>query len=305
MPGFIDYYSVLGLDKGATAEDIKKAYRKLARKYHPDLNPNDEEAKKKFQQINEANEVLGDPEKRKKYDQYGEHWKHADQYEEARKQQQQQGGRSYGGQGFEGYTYSQGDFGDAAGFSDFFEELFGRQQRRSSARYKGEDYRASLQMNLTDAYEARKQVLNIAGKNIRITIPAGVEDGQVIKLKGYGGEGINGGPAGDLYITFVVNNNTPFRRVGDDLHIAIDLPLYTAVLGGEQIAETMSGKIKMKVPPETQNGTQVRVKGKGFPKYKKDGEYGDLYITWNVLVPTNLTEQEKELFKQLADLKKI
>ncbi|HEY9178260.1 MAG TPA: J domain-containing protein, partial [Flavipsychrobacter sp.] len=176
-------------------------------------------------------------------------------------------------------------------------------QRRSSARYKGEDYRASLQMNLTDAYETRKQVLNVNGKSIRITIPAGVEDGQVIKLKGYGGEGINGGPKGDLYITFVVNNNTPFRRVGDDLHIAIDLPLYTAVLGGEHIAETMSGKIKMKVPPETQNGTQVRVKGKGFPKYKKDGEYGDLYITWNVLVPTNLTEQEKELFKQLADLK--
>ncbi|MBZ0098119.1 MAG: J domain-containing protein [Taibaiella sp.] len=304
MPGFIDYYQVLGVDKNASEDDIKKAYRKLARKYHPDLNPNNEEAKKKFQQINEANEVLSDAEKRKKYDQYGEHWKHADQMEEARRQQQQQQGSRGFGQGFEGYTYSHGDFGDAGGFSDFFEELFGRQQRRSRARYKGEDYRASLQMNLADAYETHKQVLNVNGKGIRITIPAGVEDGQVIKLKGYGGEGINGGPKGDLYITFVINNNTPFRRSGDDLYKNVDLPLYVAVLGGEQIIDTMSGKIKLKVSPETQSGTQVRVKGKGFPKYKKEGEYGDLYITWNVLVPTNLTEQEKELFKQLANIKK-
>ncbi len=302
MTGFIDYYKVLGVNKDATADAIKKAYRKLARKYHPDLNPDNEEAKKKFQQINEANEVLGDPEKRKKYDQYGEHWQHAEQYEEARRKQQQQGG---GGQGFEGYTYTSSDFGEGADFSDFFEQMFGRKrQSRGNVRYKGEDYRASLQMNLTDVLKTHKQVLTVNGKNIRITIPAGVEDGQVIKLKGYGGEGLNGGPKGDLYITFVINNNTRFNRTGDDLYISINLPLYTAVLGGDEVIETLDGKVKLKVAPETQSGARVRLKGKGFPKYKKEGEYGDLYVTWDVKVPEGLTEQEKELFRQLAEIKK-
>ena len=304
MAGFIDYYQVLGIDKTASADDIKKAYRKLARKFHPDLNPNNEEAKKKFQQINEANEVLSDPEKRAKYDQYGENWKHAEQYEEARKQQQQRGG---GGQGFEGYTYSSSDFGEGADFSDFFEQMFGRQGGRSSrsnVRYRGEDLRASLQMNLGDVLETRKQVLTINGKNIRITIPAGVEDGQVIKLAGYGGEGVNGGPKGDLYITFMINNDTGFKRKGDDLYKTTDLPLYTAVLGGEEIIDTLSGKVKLKLAPGTQNGAQVRLKGKGFPRYKKEGEYGDLYITWNVKVPEQLSEEEKELFRQIAAVKK-
>lgn len=306
MAGFIDYYNVLGIEKSATEQDIKKAYRKLARKYHPDLNPNNDEAQKKFQQINEANEVLSDPEKRKKYDKYGEHWMHADEIEKQQQQQKQSGrGRShgFGGPGFEGYTYTSSDFGEG-GFSDFFEDLFGRQQRgRSHVKYKGEDYKASLEMNLADAYETRKQVLTINGKKIRITIPAGVQDGQVIKLRGYGGEGMNGGPKGDLYITFNIKNNTSYKRDGDDLYITKDLPLYTAVLGGEEVIETMSGKIKLKVAPETQNDTKVRVKGKGFPKYKKEGEFGDLYVTWKVAVPQNISEKEKELFKQLAALK--
>lgn len=308
MAGFIDYYQVLGLDKNASEADIKKAYRKLARKYHPDLNPDNAEAQKKFQQINEANEVLSDAEKRAKYDKYGEHWKHADQIEEQQRQQRQQAGgagaRGFGGPGFEGYTYSSGDF-NQGDFSDFFEEMFGRrQQQRRNVKYRGEDYRAQLQMNLTDAYETRKQVLTVNGKNIRITIPAGVEDGQVIKLKGYGGEGVNGGPKGDLYITFVVNNNTPYKRLGDDLYISKDLDLYTAVLGGEEVIDTMSGKIKLKVAEGTQGGTKVRVKGKGFPRYKKEGEYGDLYVTWSIHVPTNLGAEEKALFRKLADLKK-
>lgn len=302
MAGFIDYYKVLGVAKDASADEIKKAYRKLARKYHPDLNPNNEEAKKKFQQANEANEVLSDVEKRKKYDQYGENWQHAEQYEEARKQQQQRGGS---GSGADGYTYSSsGGFGEQGDFSDFFEQMFGQQRKsRSQARYRGEDFRASLQMNLTDALETRKQVLTVNGENIRITIPAGVEDGQVIKLKGYGGAGINGGPKGDLYITFVINNNTSFKRMGDDLYATVNLPLYTAVLGGDKVIETMSGKVKLKVAPETQNGVQVRLKGKGFPKYKKEGEFGDLYVTWNIKMPEHLTEEEIALFKQLADIK--
>lgn len=299
MAEFIDYYKVLGLSKTASDEDIKKAYRKLARKYHPDLNPNNAEAHKTFQQLNEANEVLSDPEKRKKYDQYGENWKHADQYEQARKQQG--GGQYYGGQqgGFEGFG------GDSGQFSDFFEQMFGGGQRktRSNIQYRGEDYNASLQMNLTDAYITRQEVININDKKVRITIPAGVEDGQVIKLKGYGSPGINGGPSGDLYIKFVINNSTNFKRVGNDLYHTIDLELYTAVLGGEVTIDTLSGKIKLKVAAETQNGTKIRVKGKGFPVYKKEGQFGDMYVTYNVKIPTGLTDKQKELFRQLANSK--
>ena len=298
MAEYIDYYKVLGLDKNASTEDIKKAYRKLARKYHPDLNPDNAEAKKKFQQINEANEVLTDPEKRKKYDQYGENWKHADQFEQARQQQGRGGSRG----GFTGFGGA--DFGDGGEFSDFFEQFFGSGggQRGRSVKYRGEDFNAELQMSLTDAYTTRQQILTVDGKKVRITIPAGVEDGQVIRLKGYGGPGINGGPAGDLYIKFVIQNNTPFQRVGHDLHATVDLPLYTAVLGGEKIIDTLGGKIKLKVPEQTQNGTKIRLKGKGFPVYKQEGSFGDLFITYNIVIPTQLSERQKELFRQLANL---
>jgi curved DNA-binding protein len=292
MADFIDYYQILGLDKNAAAEDVKKAYRKLARKYHPDLNPDNAEAKKKFQQINEAHEVLSDPEKRKKYDQYGEQWKHAEQFEQARQHSSRAsstGGRQYGG------------FSGAGEFSDFFEQFFGSARTSGHTAYRGEDYHAELHMTLSDAYATRKEVLQVNGKSVRITIPAGVEDGQVIKLKGYGGPGINSGPAGDLYITFVITNNTSFQRIGNDLHTTADLPLYTAVLGGEITLETLSGKIKLKIAPETQNGAKVRVKGKGFPVYKKEGQYGDLFVTWNLRIPTGLTEEEKKLFRQLAN----
>jgi len=302
---FVDYYKTLGVAKNASAEDIKKAYRKLARKYHPDVNPNDKEANKKFQQINEANEVLSDVEKRKKYDQYGENWKHADQYEQARQQQQQQGRSGFGGRGFGDfgggeYTYSSGDEG---GFSDFFESLFGGSGgRRSQAKYRGQDYNAELNLALTDAYATHKQTLTINGKNVRITIPAGVENGQQIKLKGYGSPGANNGPNGDLIITFVIQNDTNLKREGNNLYKNEDLDLYTAVLGGEKTIDTLSGKIKLKVTPETQNGTKVRLKGKGFPVYKKEGQFGDLYITWNIKLPTNLTQKQKELFTELSKL---
>jgi curved DNA-binding protein len=303
MAEFIDYYKVLGLGKTASTDDIKKAYRKLARKYHPDLNPNDAAAQKTFQQINEANEVLSDPEKRKQYDQYGENWKHADQYEQSRRQGSAQYGPG-GGQGQGGFGGFQ-DFGgdENGGFSDFFEQLFGgrKGKSRGSAQYRGEDFNAQLQVNLSDVYTTRKQVLTVNGKSIRITIPAGVEDGQVIKIKGHGAPGVNGGPAGDLYITFVILNDTAFNRIGNDLHATIDLPLYTAVLGGEWILDTLGGKVKLKVAPETQNGTKIRLKGKGFPVYKKEEEYGDLYVTYNVKIPTGLTEEEKELFRKLAN----
>jgi curved DNA-binding protein len=299
---FVDYYKTLGVAKNASADDIKKAYRKLARKLHPDLNPNDKDAHKKFQQINEANEVLSDPEKRKKYDQYGQDWKHADQFEKTKQQQGRQGfgGGGFGGENFGEYTYSSGD--DSA-FSDFFESLFGGSGgRRSQAKYRGQDYSAELHLSLSDAYKTHQQTLTINGKNVRITIPAGVENGQVIRLKDYGSPGANGGPNGDLLITFVINNNTAFRRDGNDLYKTEDIDLYTALLGGDKTIDTMDGKIKLKVNAGTQNGTKLRLKGKGFPVYKKEGEHGDLYITWNIKIPTHLTEKQKELFTELSKL---
>jgi curved DNA-binding protein len=300
---FVDYYKTLGVPKNASSADIKKAYRKLARKLHPDVNPNDKEAHKKFQQINEANEVLSDAEKRKKYDQYGENWKHADQYEQARQQQGQQGGGFGGfGSGFGGndYTYSSGEEGD---FSDFFESLFGGGRgRRSQAKYRGQDYNAELQVLLSDAYTTHKQTITINGKNVRVTIPAGVENGQKLKLKGFGSPGANGGPNGDLFITFNIKNDTNLKREGNDIYKTEDVDLYTALLGGEKTIDTMSGKIKLKVNPETQNGTKIRLKGKGFPVYKKEDQFGDLYITWNVKLPTNLTAKQKELFTELSKL---
>lgn len=295
---FVDYYKTLGVTKSATAADIKKAYRKLARKYHPDVNPNDKEAHKKFQQINEANEVLSDADKRKKYDQYGENWKHADQYEQARQHGQQRGGGFGGGGAYGDYTYSQGD--DEGGFSDFFESLFGGRGGRSQPKYRGQDYNAELQLRLSEAYTTHKQTLTINGKNVRITIPAGIENGQVIRLKGYGSAGANGGPNGDLLITFVIKNDTLYRREGNDLYKNEEIDLYTALLGGEKTIDVLSGKIKLKISTETQNGTKIRLKGKGFPVYKKEGEFGDLYITWDVKLPTNLNEQQKELFIQLS-----
>lgn len=298
---YIDYYKVLGVEKNATQDDIKKAYRKLARKLHPDLNPNDPDAKKKFQQLNEANEVLSDPEKRKKYDQYGKDWQHAEAYEKA----QQQGAQT----GFGGGQYNTGDWQSYSGnfdegsFSDFFASMFGGARSGRHGRhehFKGQDYNAELHLNLQDAYSTHKQTLTVNGKNIRITIPAGVEDGQTIKIKGYGGEGVNGGPAGDLFIKFVIENNTAFKRLGNDLHTAIDLDLYKAMLGGEVTIDTLSGQVKIKIKPETQNGTKIRLKGKGFPVYKEEGQFGDLIVTLLIKIPTNLTEKQKQLFEELA-----
>ena len=298
---FIDYYKVLGIDRKATEKEIKAAYRKLARKYHPDVNPNDQEAHKRFQELNEANEVLSDAEKRKKYDQYGKDWKHAEQFEQQASQQQRAGGTYGGGQAHSG-NFSEDDF------SDFFNSMFGGQTGgfggggRSQAKFKGQDFNAELRLNLRDVYESHKQTLTVNGKNIRITIPAGIENGQTIKIKGHGGPGVNNGPNGDLFITFNIPNDPEFKRVGHDLFKTVDLDLYTAVLGGELTVDTMSGKVKLKVAPETQNGTRVKLKGKGFPRYKKESEFGDLYITYNVRIPTNLTEEQKNLFKQLSEL---
>lgn len=299
---FIDYYKVLGVSKSATTAEIKKAYRKLARKYHPDVNPNDKTAEQKFKEINEANEVLGDPEKRKKYDKYGKDWQHGEAYEQAQRQQQSQ--RQYqhhASGGFEGASFSEGDF------SDFFESMFGgggaTRGHGRSAGFRGQDFNAELQLDLRDVYETHKRILNVNGKNIRLTIPAGVENGQVIKIAGKGGPGVNGGPNGDLLIQFNIGNNTKFKRDGSDLYSTETIDLYTAILGGEITVDTFDGKVKLKIKPETQNGTKVKLKGKGFPVYKKEGHFGDLYITYNIEMPTKLSAKEKALFNELKNLK--
>ena len=300
---YIDYYKILGVDKSASPEDVKKAYKKLARKYHPDLNPNDPDAHRKFQEINEANEVLSDPEKRKKYDQYGENWKHADEFEAQQQQYRQY--QSQNGQG--GGTYWSTS-GDGSEFSDFFEQMFGGMGGRSSYSsrgnhgFRGQDYTTELQVSLTEAAKTHKQIITINGKNLRITIPAGITNGQTIKLKDQGGPGVNDGPAGDLYITFHIPEDSRFKRVGDDLYITAPLNLYTAILGGEQIVETMDGKVKLKVNPGTQNNSKVRLKGKGFPVYKEDGKFGDLIVTYSIDIPTNLTDKQKELFREIQSL---
>lgn len=294
---FVDYYKILGIDKTATEKDIKNAYRKLARKYHPDLNPNSADAKSHFQQINEANEVLSDPVKRKKYDQHGEDWKHADEFEKAR-QNQQQSSRQRGG-GFSGGQQSNSQF------SDFFESMFGGGFGGAGggrqAKYRGEDFNAEIHLNLMDAYETHKQTLSVNGKNIRITIPAGIENGQTIKITGHGGAGTNSGPNGDLYITFSVANDARFKRLGNDLYRTVELNIYTAVLGGSITIETLNGKVKLTVKPETQNGIKIKLKGKGFPVYKNEGQFGDLYVTFSIKIPTNLTDRQRVLFTELSE----
>jgi curved DNA-binding protein len=293
---YIDYYEVLGVSKSATQEEIKNAFRKLARKHHPDLNPNDKDAKAKFQRINEANEVLSDPDKRKKYDKHGKDWQHAEEFEKARKAQQRPSG-SWQQRSFDG--------AEEDDFSDFFESLFGGgngSRRGGRAKAKGQDWNAELKLTLAQVYTTHPQTITIDGKNIRITIPAGTENEQRIRLKGHGGKGTNGAPDGDLYITFIVADDPLFKRKGNDLYATVDLDLYTAVLGGEKTIDTFSGKLKLKVNPETQNGTKIRLKGKGFPVYKKEGHYGDLYITYNIQIPVNLNEKQKELFKQLSKI---
>ncbi|MBG6185748.1 DnaJ C-terminal domain-containing protein [Flavobacterium sp. CAN_S2] len=303
---FIDYYKILEVDKKATEAEIKKAYRKLARKYHPDLNPNDKEAERKFKEINEANEVLSHAENRKKYDDYGENWQHAEEFEKSKQQRQYHGNGQQGG--FGGGGFGGGGFSGGGDFSDFFESMFGGRASggggRRSAQFKGQDFNAELHLELKDVYTTHKRTLTINGKNIRITIPAGVENGQQIKISGMGGEGSGGGPKGDLYITFTVENHTKFKLDKHNLYATVDLDLYTALLGGEITADTFDGKVKLTVKPGTQNGTKVKLKGKGFPVYKKEGEFGDLYLTYQIQIPTNLSEKEKELFTELATLRK-
>lgn len=292
---FKDYYKILEISKTATESDIKTAYRKLARKYHPDLNPGNKESEAKFKEINEANEVLSHVENRKKYDKYGKDWKNGEQFEQANRTQR--GAPNPSGQG----GFSNDDY------SDFFESMFGggRSSYNSgySQKFKGQDYNAELQLELKDVYTTQAQILTVNNQKIRITIPAGVENGQVIKINGKGGKGSNGGPDGDLFIKFNIANHSQFKREGNNLYQNVDVDLYTAILGGEITIDTFNGKVKLQIKPEVKNETKVKLSGKGFPIYKKEGEFGDMIITYHITVPTNLSEKEKELFKELQNIR--
>jgi len=308
-----DYYKTLGVEKTATTEQIKKAYRKLARQYHPDVNPNDATAEQKFKEVNEANEVLSDPDKRQKYDQLGADYQRYQQAGAGRGQgpggfdwsQYAQGGGPGGAGGFGGFGGGQYG-GESEDFSDFFSSLFGGMGGgggRSSRPGAGQDYQAELELTLQEAYEGGPRTITVNGKNLRLTIHPGVADGQTIRLRDQGAPGRNGGPSGSLLITLRILPDARYVRTGDDLTQDVPVPLYRALLGGEQTVDTLGGPVKIKLKPETANGSRLRLRGKGFPVYRQEGQHGDLYLRLNVQLPTNLTEEERGLIQQLARLR--
>ncbi len=289
---YIDYYQVLGVPREASAEEIRKAYRRLARKYHPDVNPGNADAERRFKQVNEAHTVLSDPEKRKKYDQYGKNWEHAEAFEQARQQQQQRSS------GHRAYRFGEGD-----GFSDFFRMMFeeGDLFDWSRTRFRrGQHYEAELRLSLRDIRQTHRRVLDVGGRKIRLTIPAGVTDGQTIRIKGQGGPAPRGGEKGDLYLTFRIAEDPTFRREGSDLYVDLPVDLYTVVLGGKTEAPTLDGPVRVSIPPESQHGQLIRLKGKGLPRYKQPDQYGDLYLKLQVQLPKHLSDSEKQLFRELA-----
>lgn len=309
---FIDYYQLLGLNKSASADDIRKAYRKLARKYHPDVNPGNKEAERKFKEINEANTVLSDPERRKKYDLYGKDWENADAYEQARRQSGTRNGgfrTNNGRPGSQRYTVN-GEEVDPELFSDFFqsmfsdsEDLFGRRTTGKSGfnqSRKGPDFKTILHLDLEDIVKEQAHVLEVNLKKIRIKIPAGVESNQTIKVKGQGGDPIGSGVKGDLFIEFAINPHPIYQRKGPDIYLNHTISVYDAILGGEISIPSLYGKVKVIVKPGTQPGTKVRLKGKGLPVYKSS-EVGDQIVIYNVLIPDNLTQEDKEIFKSMRE----
>ncbi len=305
---FKDYYKIIGVDKNASQDEIKKAYRKLAMKYHPDRNQENKKAEEKFKQVTEANEVLSDPEKRKKYDSLGSNWK---QY-----QSQGQGFddfySNYGrGSGGTQYSYS-GNlddlFGNISGFSDFFESFFGRsgspggQQSRRSR--KGQDFEATLYIPLIEVYNGTTKEISVGGKRVRVKIAPGTKDGKKLRLKGLGNEGMNGGEKGDLYLTLKIEKDPYFDLDEINLYYDLYVDLYTAVLGGKKQVITLGGKtINITIPEGTDSGKVLRLKGLGFPISENSKNYGDLLVRIKVDFPQNLTKEEKELFKKLASIR--
>ena len=323
-----DYYSILGVSRDATDKEIKQAYRRLARKHHPDMNPDDKQAEERFKEINEAYEVLSDPEKRKLYDQFGSEWKTWQQTggnaEDFWRQWRTQQGTGPGGVR---YTYTTGPGGFSGGeewFSDFFRELFGGLGGMGGQAYgsgsgfedlfggmrgarqprRGRDYEQPVEITLEEAYRGTKRLFQIDNQRIEVTIPAGARTGTRVRVAGKGGAGVAGGPPGDLYLVINVAPHPQFRRNGDDLETDVHVDLYTAVLGGETRVSLPDGStVMLKIPPETQNGTKFRLRGKGMPRLNRPGERGDLYARVDVRLPQNLSPRERELFEELCRLR--
>jgi len=307
-----DYYKILGVDRNATTQEIKRAYRRLARKYHPDVNPGDKAAEERFKEINEAYEVLSDPEKRRKYDQLGASWQ----------QWQRMGGDPRGFDWSQWFSGAPGqvhveyaDLGDLfgeglGGFSDFFQAIFGGMGRRPGTRrtwtyaQRGQDVEQTVEISLEEAFRGTTRIIEKNGRRLEVKIPPGVDTGSRVRVAGEGGPGIGGGPAGDLYLRIKVRPHPVFTRQGDDLRCEVPVDLYTAVLGGEVRVPTLNGDVMLKVPPGTQGGRTFRLRGKGMPNLRNPQRRGDLYAKVRIRVPTNLSSREKELFQELARLRR-
>ena len=305
---YIDYYKVLGVGKTATSSDIKKAYHKLAIQYHPDKTKRDRAAEEKFKAINEANEVLSDADKRKKYDRLGADWKH---YKEAGPQSggfdwskyaNERGGQTHNMSSEEFNTMFAGE-----GVGDLFELLFGQRSgqrggRRKTA-FKGEDLEAEIKLSLEEVYLGTTRLIQLNGQKIRVTIKAGAGDQQILRIAGKGGAGLNGGPGGDLYLTISIASHPQYQRKGNDLYCDLQVELYTAVLGGKAQVKTLKDTIKVEIPKETSNGIVLRLKGLGMPIYGKKNEFGNLFVKVVIQIPKHLSEQEIDLFRKLTALR--
>ncbi|MDH4188098.1 MAG: DnaJ domain-containing protein [Nitrospira sp.] len=317
-----DYYQVLGLSKSASADDIKKAYRRLARQLHPDMHSGAKktEMEKKFKELNEAHEVLSDPAKRKKYDQYGANWEQAEAYEQARRQAGARGG------GGPGHEFSSG----GEGFADIFENLFSGRGRSGNSRgfaIQGEDLETEVQLTLTEVYTGvtkrmtlqepvpcttcrgsgalrgrtcptcQGQGATLHPNTIEVRIPAGVQDGTRVRVAGKGQAGSNGGKPGDLYLRVTVAQDAVFRRQGSDIHVSLPVFPWEAALGADVMAPTMMEPVKVKVPPGSKSEGKLRLKGKGLPAAA--GGHGDLFLTIQIVMPPATTEEERTLYEQL------
>ena len=286
---YLDYYKILGIKRDATQEEIKKAYRRLAKKFHPDLNKDDPQAKSRFQEINEANEVLSDPEKRRRYDEYGENWKQSEDFGTGSNSNGNSWSYGFGG-------FGQGDRSEN-GFSDFFEQLFGKGFKNRGIN-RGADIQATLQLTLQEAAVTHRQTFIVNGEKIAITVPAGIADGQRIRLQKRGKAGIDGGERGDLYITFHILPDNRFTRVDNDLCTTAPCDIFTLLLGGEAIIPTLNGNVKTTIKPGTQPDSKLRLRGKGFPIYRQEGKNGDLIITIKATLP-QLNKRQMELMEEV------
>ena len=303
-----DYYKILGVGNNASNEEIKKVYRKLALKFHPDKNPGDKLAEDKFKEINEAHHVLSDPEKRKKYDQFGQDWQH---YQEAGVPEKDFDWAKYASPDGKQHYYTSGaDFQNifsGEGNSDFFETLFGQGfsegRRTGKIKFKGHDLTASMTISLQEAYIGTTRIFEINNQTIKIKINPGIQIGQVLKLSGKGALGRNGGENGDLLLTINISLHNKLERKGSHLYRDISVDLYTAVLGGKINVETLKGIVKLNIPKETENGKVFKLTRLGMPLYGEKNKYGDLFVKVFLVIPKNLNKNEIQLFKNLSEIR--